>query len=186
MHGVFIPLTELTKIPDGTIINALHGTLTFITAVPGGTQHTTLSPDAKHKKKPKTKTQTGKFGRAVFKVTQARSGPNKGLATLSLVEGAFKGAPSFASCKTTKRKAVTAALSKKTLQLQRQRPWEVPHQGPLRGRDRPRHDLDDRRPLRRHADPRHQGHGHGQRLRPPQDDHPPARSQLPGPGETGA
>ena len=117
VHGVFIPLTELTKIPNGTIINALHGTLTFITAAPGGTQHTTLSPDAKHKKKPKTKTQTGKFGGAVFKVTQARSGPNKGLATLSLVEGAFKGAPSFASCKTTKRKAVTAALSKKTLQL---------------------------------------------------------------------
>jgi len=50
----------------------------------------------------------------VFKVTQARSG----LATLALVEGAkFNGAPTFASCKTKKGKAVTAAVSKKTLQL---------------------------------------------------------------------
>ena len=50
----------------------------------------------------------------MFKVTQARSG----LATLALVEGAkFKGAPTYASCKTKKGKAVTAALSAKTLQL---------------------------------------------------------------------
>jgi hypothetical protein len=109
VHGVFIPLTELTKIPNGTIVNALKGTLTLTTAVPGGTQHATIAA----KKKPKTKTQRGKFGGAVFKVTQAHSG----LATLSLVEGAFKGAPSYASCKTQKGKAVTAALSKKTLQL---------------------------------------------------------------------
>jgi hypothetical protein len=112
LHGVFVPLTELRQIPNGTIINALHGTLTLITA--GATQHATLSTDAKHKKKSKkVKTQTGKFGGAVFKVTQTRSG----LATVTLVSNAFKGAPSFASCKTKKGKAVTAALSKKTLQL---------------------------------------------------------------------
>jgi hypothetical protein len=114
LHGVFVPLTELRKIPNGTIINALHGTLTLVTA--GGTQHATLSTDAKKKKKSKkVKTQTGKFGGAVFKVTQSRSG----LATISLVSNAFKGAPSFASCKTKKGKALTAALSKKTLQLLR-------------------------------------------------------------------
>jgi hypothetical protein len=112
LHGVFVPLTELRQIPNGTIINALHGTLTLITA--GGTQHATLSTDAKHKKKSKkVKTQTGKFGGAVFKVTQARSG----LATITLVSNAFKGAPSFASCKTKKGKAVSAAVSSKTLQL---------------------------------------------------------------------
>ena len=49
----------------------------------------------------------------MFKVTQTRSG----LATLSLVEGTVKGAPSYATCKTKKGKAVTAAVSKKTLQL---------------------------------------------------------------------
>jgi hypothetical protein len=112
LHGVFVPLTELRQIPNGTIINALHGTLTLITA--GGTRHATLSTDAKKKKKAKkVKTQSGKFGGAVFKVTQSRSG----LATISLVSNAFKGAPSFASCKAKKGRAVTAAVSKKTLQL---------------------------------------------------------------------
>ena len=112
VHGVFIPLTELTKIPNGTIINALHGTLSLTTALPA-VQHATISAK-KTAKKPKTKTQKGKFSGGVFKVTQARSG----LATLALVEGAkFKGAPTFASCRAKKGKAVTAALSKKTLQL---------------------------------------------------------------------
>jgi hypothetical protein len=121
--GVFVPLTELRQLPAGTVFNALHGTLTLITAAPAGTQHATLATNAKHKaKKPKKtkkpKTQTGKFGGAVFKVTQAHSG----LATLALVEGAkFKGAPTYASCKTKKGKAVTAALSKRTLQLLRGR-----------------------------------------------------------------
>ena len=109
VHGVFIPLTELTQIPNGTIINALHGTLTLTTALPGGTQHAVIAA----KKKRKTRTQKGKFGGAVLKVTQAHSG----LATLSLVEGAIKGAPSYASCKTKKGKAVAAAVSKKTLAL---------------------------------------------------------------------
>ena len=112
VHGVFIPLTELTKIPNGTIINALHGTLSVTTALPA-VQHAAIAAKKKAKK-PKTKTQKGKFSGAVFKVTQARSG----LATLALVEGAkFKGAPTYASCKTKKGKAVTAALSAKTLQL---------------------------------------------------------------------
>jgi hypothetical protein len=118
VNGKFVPITELSKIPNGAVINALHGTLTLNTAATGGTQHATVAANAKRKaKKPKKpKAQTGKFGGAVFKVTQARSG----LATLSLVEGAkFKGAPTFASCKTKKGKAVAAALSKKTLQLLR-------------------------------------------------------------------
>jgi hypothetical protein len=111
LHGVFVPLTELRQIPNGTIINALNGTLTLVTA--GGTQHAVLSTNAKHKKKSKVKTQTGKFGGAVFKVTQSRSG----LATVSLVSNAFKGAPSFASCKAKGKKASAAAVSKKVLQL---------------------------------------------------------------------
>ena len=106
VNGVFIPVTELTKIKNGTIINALHGTLSVTTALPA-VQHATIAAKKKAKK-PKTKTQKGKFSGAVFKVTQARSG----LATLALVEGAkFKGAPTYASCKTKKGKAVTAALS---------------------------------------------------------------------------
>jgi hypothetical protein len=112
LHGVFVPLTELRQIPAGTVINALQGTLTLVTAA-GGPTHTTLLTNAKHKKSKKTKTQTGKFGGAIFKISQAHSG----LASVSLVEGAFKGAPSFASCKAKKGQASTAAVSKKVLQL---------------------------------------------------------------------
>ena len=112
INGKFVPLTQLSKISNGAVINALHGTLTLNTAAPGATQHATLA--AKKGKAKKPKTQTGKFGGAVFKVTQTHSG----LATLALVEGAkFKGAPSFSSCTTKQGKAVTAAVSAKTLQL---------------------------------------------------------------------
>ena len=111
VHGVFIPLTELTQIPTNTEIDALKGSIKIITAIPGSHSAT----DAKAKKgKGKTKTQNGTFSGAIFKLTQAHSG----LATLSLVESAFKGAPSYALC--TKKKAgdaSAAALSSKTLQL---------------------------------------------------------------------
>ena len=113
INGKFVPITELSKIPNGAIINALHGTLTLNTA--GGTQHAALAAKKGKSKKPKKpQTQTGKFGGAVFKVTQAHSGQ----ATLALVEGAkFKGAPTYASCTTKKGKAVAAGVSSKTLQL---------------------------------------------------------------------
>jgi hypothetical protein len=65
-----------------------------------------------------TKTQTGQFGGAVFRVTQSRAGATKGLTTLTLVNHAFKGAPSYATCKSRKAgDASAAALSSKTLQL---------------------------------------------------------------------
>jgi hypothetical protein len=112
INGQLMPVTQLSKIPNGAIINALHGTLTLTTAAPGGAQHATLAAKKKGKKPAKAKTQTGKFGGAVFKVTQSHSG----LATLSLVEGTTKGAPSYATCKAKKGQAV-AALSSKTLQL---------------------------------------------------------------------
>lgn len=106
VHGVFIPLTELTQIPTNTEIDALKGSIKIVTAIPGGHAAT----DAKAKK---TKTQNGTFGGAIFKLTQAHSG----LATLSLVESAFKGAPSYASCGKKAADASAAALSTKTLQL---------------------------------------------------------------------
>ena len=116
INGKFIPITEVRQIPNGAIINALHGTVALITAA-GGSSSANVSQVAKTKsKKPKAKvtTQKGTFGGAVFKVTQDHSG----LATLSLVEGAsFAGAPTYASCQTHSGKAAVAALSKKTLQL---------------------------------------------------------------------
>jgi hypothetical protein len=120
VHGVFIPLTELTQIPANTVINALHGTLSLITAVPSGS-HPAADAAAKGKgKKGKGKvvTQSGDFGGAIFKISQATGGAAKGLVTLSIVEGAFSGAPSYALC--TKHKAgdaVVATASSRTLQL---------------------------------------------------------------------
>jgi hypothetical protein len=115
IHGVFVPLTELTQIPKNTVINALHGTLSLITA---GGSHPAADIAAKKGKgkKGKTTTQSGTFGGAIFKISQATGGANKGLATLSIVENAFKGAPSFSLC--TKHKAIEAtAASSRTLQL---------------------------------------------------------------------
>jgi hypothetical protein len=92
--GQFIPLTGATRIPTGSVIDALHGSLQLLAAVGKG------------------KTEHGIFGGAVFKLTQARTG----LTTLRLLENAFKGAPSFAICKAHKAADATIASSK-TLQL---------------------------------------------------------------------
>ena len=114
INGVFIPITELQQIPANTLINALHGTLNLTTALPA-----VQARDAAAKgTKKKAKTQSGTFGGAIFKITQATKGAGKGLATLAIVEGAFKGAPSYSTCKKAKAgDASAAALSTKTLQL---------------------------------------------------------------------
>ena len=112
LHGQLVPITELEQIPAGTLIDALHGTINLTTALNGGSGARDAA--AKGKKHKTVKTQSAKFGGAIFKVSQAHSG----LATLKLVEGAFAGAPSYALC--TKHKAgeaSAAALSSKTLQL---------------------------------------------------------------------
>jgi len=123
IHGVFVPLTELTQIPKNTVINALNGTLSLITA---GGSHPAADVAAKKGKKGKgkgkgkgkTTTQSGTFGGAIFKISQATGGASKGLATLTIVENAFKGAPSYSLCTSHKAADATVAkASKKTLQL---------------------------------------------------------------------
>ncbi|HET6870964.1 MAG TPA: hypothetical protein VFH80_33950, partial [Solirubrobacteraceae bacterium] len=96
--GQFIPLTGASQIPSGTVIDALHGSLQLTATVGKG------------------KTEHGVFGGAVFKLTQAKAGRLKGLTNLTIVENAFKGAPSFALCKPHKAGDATIASSK-TLQL---------------------------------------------------------------------
>jgi hypothetical protein len=101
VNGQFVPLTGARQIPFGAEVDALHGTLSLTSATGSG-----------------NKTQTGRFGGAVFRVTQARAGASKGLTTLTLVNNAFKGAPSFATCRSHEaRDASAAALSSRTLQL---------------------------------------------------------------------
>ncbi len=112
LNGQLVPLTELQQIHKNTLIDALHGTLQLITAQGGtGPAH-----DAAAKKRKKPKTQTGRFGGALFKITQSTRGAGKGLVTVALVESAFKGAPSYATCKARKAADATIASSK-TLQL---------------------------------------------------------------------
>ncbi|HUA03857.1 MAG TPA: choice-of-anchor Q domain-containing protein [Solirubrobacteraceae bacterium] len=96
-----VPLTEAKQLPSGAVVDALNGSIQLTTAAATG-----------HKR------QTGTFGGAIFKLTQARTGSARGLATLSLVEGAFAGAPSYATCKAHHATdATAAAASKRTLQL---------------------------------------------------------------------
>jgi hypothetical protein len=91
-----VPLTEGQQLPSGAVVDARNGSLQLTAALSG------------HKR------ETGVFGGAVFKLTQTRSG----LTNLSLAEGAFPGAPTYASCQAHKAGEATAsALSSKTLQL---------------------------------------------------------------------
>ena len=119
VNGVWVPLTQVRQFPRNTVIDALGGAVQIVTAVPG---HPAADAAAKKHKgkgkgKAKVQTQSGTFGGAIFKISQASSG----LATLTLVENAFTGAPSFATCKAKgKGKAADATIaagSSKTLQL---------------------------------------------------------------------
>jgi hypothetical protein len=103
-NGILVPLTEARQLPSGTVVDALHGSVT-VTAATGV----------------KRKTDTGVFGGAIFRLTQVRTGASKGLTTLSIVENAFPGAPSFAACKVARAadSAQTASLSSKVLQTLR-------------------------------------------------------------------
>ena len=117
INGVFVPLTQLRQITQNAEIDALQGTLQLITAIagPSGAQDT-AAKGTKHKTK--VKIQKGTFGGAIFKLNQTTRGVAKGLVTLTLVENAFKGAPSYATCNKHKAgEASAAALSSKTLQL---------------------------------------------------------------------
>ncbi len=98
-NGKLVPLTEGRRLPSGTVIDALHGSLKLVTSAGK-----------------KGKAYTGTFGGAVFRVTQDRSG----LTTLTLVEGKF-GVPSYASCKAkgASDPVAGAALSSRVLQTLR-------------------------------------------------------------------
>ena len=114
VNGHFIPLTELTQIPKNTVIDALHGTLTLTSAAGSpAPAHDAAAKGKKHK----TPTQKGTFSGAIFKLSQATGGAGKGLVTLAIVENAFSGAPTYATCTKKAGDASAAALSGRTLQL---------------------------------------------------------------------
>jgi hypothetical protein len=93
-HG-FVRLSTPRQLPVGTQVDARAGKLKLVAAT--GKQG---------------KTQTGTFGGALFDVGQNRSGIQKGLTTLSLIDDAFPGAPSFKIC-TGKAAALTGHIASK-------------------------------------------------------------------------
>ncbi len=103
-----IPLTADTKVPAGSIIDALHGTLSLQSA--SGKKH---------------KLFHGVFGGAVFRLTQLTQGGDAAVTVLTLVEGTFKGAPTYKSCTAhgARDASVTAhaAVSSRILQTLRAR-----------------------------------------------------------------
>ncbi len=104
-HG-FVALTEARQLPVGTQIDARHGAIQLLAA----------STRA-------GKTQMGTFGGAAFGLVQSSKARDKGLTTLSLLEGAFRGAPSFASCRAGRAggraagTATTTAANPRVVQL---------------------------------------------------------------------
>lgn len=100
----FIPLTQIRQLPVGSLIDARKGRLTL--AVASGLRRGTQSAHL-----------TG----GLFRVSQQRSGPQKGLTTFTLEEGLFPGAPTYAVCKSETRSAggtgVAAKVSSRVLQL---------------------------------------------------------------------
>jgi DNA-binding beta-propeller fold protein YncE len=111
VHGHLVPLTELQQVGPNVVLDTQHGTLQLTSTTAGGGAQTSA---AGHKN---AKTQTGTFGGAVFKVHQTKGGANKGLTTVMMVEGAFKGAPSQATCGAAATGAQAAKVSKKVIQL---------------------------------------------------------------------
>ena len=99
----FIPLTQVRQIPAGSQIDARQGSLQLTAAASHGGM------------------QNGAFSGGLFSIAQDRRGPSKGLTTLSLLEGNFRGAPTYASCRAhpafaAANPSAQAALSRRVLQ----------------------------------------------------------------------
>jgi hypothetical protein len=93
----FIQLTSSENLATGDQIDARTGTVSLTVAAPdtGGVK------------------PVGTFGRGLFSVAQSSLGATQGLTTLKLLEGAFRGAPSYATCPRVKKQA---AVSHRVLQ----------------------------------------------------------------------
>ena len=98
LQGQVVPLTQLRQVPVGTEIDALQGTLKLITAKAASPGRATRQ--ARPARRRRRTMQRGTFGGAIFRLNQASSGTTRGLVALTLVEGIFKDAPTFAACKT--------------------------------------------------------------------------------------
>ena len=151
----FVPLTAARQLPVGTQVDARRGTLSLVAATGKG-----------------GKTQSGVFGGGLFGLSQDTAGVTKGVTTLSLLYGAFTGAPSFSRCGGRAHGAPDAPRPRQ--------PRPLPHADTLERGHQPRHRVGHDRPLRRDADGRPSRHGPGARFRARQDRDRACRPQVPG------
>jgi hypothetical protein len=97
----YLPLTEPLQLPVGTKVDNQKGALRLVTAG-----------------QKKSKTQNGVFSGGLFSIAQRAHGASRALTTLSLLEGAFPGAPTYASCKAvTHSPRVTAGIARLSRRL---------------------------------------------------------------------
>ena len=132
----FVPITEVSAIPNGTEIDARRGRVLL-----------TVLHDA-----------TGRLDGAVFYAGRFIFHQGKGkvpITTLRLSGGSFAACGKRAAARRAGAVASAARASGRRPQAAPQavgrRPRPLPHQGPLRRRDGARHEVADRRPLRRDA-----------------------------------
>jgi hypothetical protein len=98
LQGQVLPLTQRRQVPADTEIDALQGTLKVVAAKAPASSHGTrhAQTDRRHRG---NNTQRGTFGGAILRLSQSARGAASGLVGLTLIEGVFKDAPTFASCK---------------------------------------------------------------------------------------
>ena len=112
IHGQLVPLTELQQIPTNTVIDALHGTIKLTTALNGGIGRSRRGRQGQEEEGQDPDRHLRR------RDLQDHPGPQRAWPRLRWSRSAFKGAPTYATCKAHKAAdATAAALSSKTLQL---------------------------------------------------------------------
>jgi hypothetical protein len=95
LQGQVVPLTQRRQVPADTEVDALQGSLEVVAAK--APNHGTRRANAGRRHR--ANTQSGTFGGAAFRFGQLVGGPTSGLVGLTLLEGVFKNAPTYAACK---------------------------------------------------------------------------------------
>ena len=131
-----MPLTEARQIPVGSFLDTKRGTVELVSATGSG-----------------SKTQSGKFNAGLFQVLQSRNRSAKGLTELRLKGSSFNRCRARGGSAAKREANAAAALAPHDPPPQGQRQGPLPHPRAPLGRNRARHRLDHRRPLRRHTHP---------------------------------
>ena len=132
----FVPLTEASHIPTGSLLDTRRGTVKLASATGSG-----------------SKTQSGQFNAGVFQVLQSRKRKAKGLTELRLKGGKF-GSCSRAAVAAGARAQAAQVSKRKIRRLRSKVKGRFRTRGRALGRHCARHQLVDRRSLRRHVSPR--------------------------------